>query len=129
MKLGLVINPMAGIGGAVGLKGSDGREIVEQALDKGAHPRAQERTLAALSRFKDCAPGPVFTAAGTMGQDVLANAGIETAVVYTPASQMTTANDTQNAVYALCEKSIDLLMFAGGDGTARDVLNALTAWL
>lgn len=125
MKLGLVINPMAGIGGAVGLKGSDGREIVEQALDKGAQPRAQERTLAALSRFKDCAPGPVFTAAGAMGHEILSKAGIETEVVYSPASQITTANDTQNAVYALCEKSIDLLMFAGGDGTARDVLNAL----
>lgn len=125
MKLGLVINPMAGIGGAVGLKGSDGREIVEQALHKGALPRAQERALAALSRFRDCVPGTVFTAAGSMGQDVLDKAGIETEVVYSPASQNTTANDTRNAVYALCEKSIDLLLFAGGDGTARDVLDAL----
>jgi len=125
VKLGLVINPMAGIGGAVGLKGSDGREIVERALDKGAHPRAQERVLAALSPFKDCVPGPVFTAAGAMGHEVLDKAGIETEVVYSPASQKTTANDTRNAVYALCEKSIDLLLFAGGDGTARDVLDAL----
>ena len=125
MKLGLVINPMAGIGGAVGLKGSDGRDIVEQALDKGARPRAQQRTLAALSQFKDCVAEPVFTAAGEMGHEVLDQAGMEAEVVYSPASQSTTANDTQNAVYALCEKSIDLLIFAGGDGTARDVLNAL----
>ena len=125
MKLGLVINPMAGIGGAVGLKGSDGRDIVQQALNKGALPRAQERALAALSRFRDSVPGPVFTAAGAMGQDVLDKAGIAAEVVYTPASQMTTANDTRNAVLALCEKSIDLLLFAGGDGTARDVLDAL----
>jgi len=125
VKLGLVINPMAGIGGAVGLKGSDGREIVEQALEKGAHPHAQERALAALSRFKDCAPEMIYTAAGAMGHDVLTNAGIKTQVVYSPASRITTANDTQNAVIALCENSIDLLMFAGGDGTARDVLNAL----
>ena len=125
MKLGLVINPMAGIGGTVGLKGSDGRAIVEQALDKGAQPLAQQRTLAALSQFKDCVVEPVITAAGAMGQEILDHAGIEAEVVYSPASRNTTANDTQNAVYALCEKSIDLLMFAGGDGTARDVLNAL----
>jgi len=74
VKLGLVINPMAGIGGAVGLKGSDGREIVEQALDKGAHPHAQDRALTAVSRFKDCAPDMVYTAAGAMGHDVLINA-------------------------------------------------------
>jgi predicted polyphosphate/ATP-dependent NAD kinase len=116
---------MAGIGGAVGLKGSDGREIVERALDKGAMPRAQERVLAALSRFRDFAPVPVFTAGGLMGRDVLDRAGIESEVVYSPASQITTANDTRKAVYALCEKSIDLLLFAGGDGTARDVLDAL----
>ena len=125
MKLGLVINPMAGIGGTVGLKGSDGRALVEQALDKGARPLAQQRTLAALSRFKDCVAGPVLTAAGAMGQEILDHAGIEAEAVYSPASRNTTANDTRNAVYALCEKSIDLLMFAGGDGTARDVLNAL----
>jgi len=125
VKLGLVINPMAGIGGTVGLKGSDGRAIVEQALDKGARPQAQQRTLAALFQFKDCVAEPVFTAAGAMGHEVLDQAGMEAEVVYSPASQSTTANDTQNAVYALCEKSIDLLMFAGGDGTARDVLNAL----
>ena len=116
---------MAGIGGTVGLKGSDGRDIVEQALDKGAHPRAQQRALAALSQFKDCVHQPVFTAAGAMGHDVLAKAGIDTEVVYTAASEITTANDTQDAVIALCDRSIDLLLFAGGDGTARDVLNAL----
>jgi predicted polyphosphate/ATP-dependent NAD kinase len=125
VKLGLVINPMAGVGGTVGLKGSDGRDIVEQALDKGALPRAQQRALAALSQFKDFVHQPVFTAAGAMGYEVLGKAGIDAEVVYTAASEITTANDTQDAVIALCDKSIDLLLFAGGDGTARDVLNAL----
>ncbi|MBT8129699.1 MAG: ATP-NAD kinase family protein [Gammaproteobacteria bacterium] len=125
VKLGLVINPLAGIGGAVGLKGSDGQDIVQQALDRGAHPLAQERTVAALSGFGDSAPVPVYTAAATMGQDALTRAGIESAVVYTPAGRHTTAEDTRNAVTALCEQGIDLLLFAGGDGTARDVLNAL----
>lgn len=125
MKLGLVINPMAGIGGAVGLKGSDGSDIVALALERGAHPHAQERALAALTRFRHDAPEPVFTAAGAMGQAVLDQAGIGNEVVYTPVNAVTNAADTRNAVAALCEHAIDLLLFAGGDGTARDVLNAL----
>ena len=125
MKLGLVINPLAGIGGAVGLKGSDGREIVEQALQKGAHPHAQQRALSALSRMKASVPQPVYTAAGAMGYDALSHAGIAAQVVYRPAGKETTATDTEQAVMALCESGVDLLMFAGGDGTARDVLNAL----
>ena len=125
LKLGLVINPMAGIGGSVGLKGSDGSDIVEQALAKGAQPLAEERTLSALSRIRDCVPGPVYTAAGAMGYDALSKAGIDAEVVYRAAGQVTRASDTLNAVTALCQQGIDLLMFAGGDGTARDVLNAL----
>jgi predicted polyphosphate/ATP-dependent NAD kinase len=125
VKLGLVINPMAGIGGTVGLKGSDGRDIVEQALAKGAHPLAQDRTLSALSRIRDCVPEPVYTAAGSMGHDALNKAGIGAEVVYSAAGEVTSASDTLNAVAALCQQGIDLLMFAGGDGTARDVLNAL----
>ena len=125
MRLGLVINPMAGIGGAVGLKGSDGSEIVARAMGRGAQPHAQERALAALSQFSDFAPAPVYTAGGPMGQDVLNQAGVAGEVVYRPAGDTTTAADTVNAVSALCERSIDLLLFAGGDGTARDVLDAL----
>jgi len=125
VKLGLVINPLAGIGGAVGLKGSDGREIVEQALQKGAHPLAQQRALSALSRMKASVPQPVYTAGGAMGYDALSHAGITAQVVYSPAGEETTASDTEQAVIALCESGVDLLMFAGGDGTARDVLNAL----
>ena len=125
MKLGLVINPMAGIGGAVGLKGSDGNDIVAEALDRGAQPHAQERALAALSRFREFAPEPVYTAAGPMGHDVLDEAGIRSQIVYTPEHATTSAVDTENAVVSLVENAIDLLLFAGGDGTARDVLNAL----
>jgi predicted polyphosphate/ATP-dependent NAD kinase len=125
VKLGLVINPLAGIGGAVALKGSDGRDIVEQALAKGAHPLAQQRTLSALSVIRDVVPGPVYTAAGAMGGDTVSAAGIDVEFVYSPSDPFTDARDTIRAVTALCDHGIDLLMFAGGDGTARDVLTAL----
>ena len=123
MKLGLVINPLAGIGGTVGLKGSDGRAIVDEALARGAHPLAQQRTLSALSSMGDSIP-PITTAGAAMGADVLAQAGISSEVVYTPGED-TTAEDTRQSVIALCEAGVDLLLIAGGDGTARDVLNAL----
>lgn len=124
MKLGLIINPMAGIGGAVGLKGSDGREIVEQALAQGAEPKAGERVSLAMEKLAAVIEQPILTVAGAMGADVLEQAGIAHQVVM-QTSVETSSNDTCNAVLKLCENQIDLLLFAGGDGTARDVLDAL----
>ena len=124
MKLGLIINPMAGIGGTVGLKGSDGREIVEQALSQGAQPKAGERVSLALEKLAAVIGQPVLTVNGAMGADVLEQAGIAHEVVM-QTDEETSAGDTYQAVLKLCEKNIDLLMFAGGDGTARDVLDAL----
>lgn len=125
MKLGLVINPLAGIGGTVGLKGSDGRDIVDQALAKGARPLAQQRAQSALAAISSSVPGPVYTAAGAMGEDALNSVGIDAVVVYTPAEAVTSASDTVKAVMACCQQGVDLLVFAGGDGTARDILDAL----
>jgi len=124
MRLGLIINPMSGIGGTVGFKGSDGREIVEQALVQGAQPKAGERVLLAMEKLTDVIKQPILTVAGAMGADVLEQAGIAHKVIM-QTSVETTANDTEKAVLELCDNNIDLLMFAGGDGTARDVLDAL----
>lgn len=124
--IGLVINPFAGLGGAVGLKGSDGRETRELALAKGAQPRAQERTavaLALLDTYQDKIHW--VTAAGAMGEDTLLKLGLSPQVVYQPAETQTEASDTQAAVQALLESDIDLLVFAGGDGTARDVYSVV----
>ena len=124
--IGLVINPFAGLGGAVGLKGSDGRETRELALAKGAQPRAQERTavaLALLDTYQDKIHW--VTAAGAMGEDTLLKLGLSPQVVYQPAEIQTEASDTQAAVQALLESDIDLLVFAGGDGTARDVYSVV----
>ncbi|MGB5398544.1 MAG: NAD(+)/NADH kinase, partial [Gammaproteobacteria bacterium] len=128
MKLGLIINPLAGIGGSVALKGSDGAAIVEQALARGAKPMAGERTLAALQCLAGKSGVALKTAGDAMGEDVLKQLGMACEVVYRAAdNNHTTAQDTQAAVRALLASGIDLLVFAGGDGTARDVLNALSA--
>lgn len=123
-RLGLIINPVAGVGGAVALKGSDG--VVEQALALGAVPQAQNKTALALEpllALKDKLQ--ILTVAGAMGADLLASLGFNFQVCYTPKSSQTTAEDTEQAAAALAEQGVDLLLFAGGDGTARNICAAV----
>jgi predicted polyphosphate/ATP-dependent NAD kinase len=129
MKLGFVINPYAGIGGAVALKGSDGRAIVEQALSRGASPQAQKRASAAMQKLtvdRDILSGAsILTAAGGMGEDVLRALDLPCEVVY-QGEQQSSAVDTKNTIRLFAQQQVDLIVFVGGDGTARDVLDVLS---
>ena len=122
-RLGVVVNPWAGIGGATALKGSDGLAVRAEALARGAEPRApgrMTRTLAGLA-----SEGlTVLTWGGAMGEDAAAASGLASTVLGAAEGESTGA-DTQRAVRALVAAGIDLLLFAGGDGTARDVASAL----
>ncbi|ART83724.1 ATP-NAD kinase [Oceanisphaera profunda] len=119
-KIGLIINPLAGLGGSVGLKGSDG--LAEQALALGAEPRALQRTGLALAELAAVHQQfTVYTVAGDMGETVCQALKLSYQVCYQPQSGLTTADDTKAAVSQLVAQGIDLLLFAGGDGTARDV--------
>jgi predicted polyphosphate/ATP-dependent NAD kinase len=141
MKIGFLVNPLAGIGGSVALKGSDGSDIVEQALSRGAIPQAGVRALAALQEVSvdDLPPGiSILTAGGDMGERILAgtepkNLGLPCEVVYTRSSDSlndaqsrSTAEDTRNAISEFTRRGVDFIVFAGGDGTARDVLDAIS---
>lgn len=131
-RIGLVINPWAGLGGSVALKGSDGAATVAEALALGAKPQAGKRVAEALSLLTDYAAQLHFvTAAGSMGAQVCDQLGFHHTSVYTPSDlsndPMTTAADTQAAVTAICDQGVDLLLFAGGDGTARDVCSVYPA--
>ncbi len=127
-RIGLIVNPVAGLGGAVGLKGSDG-DLAEKALARGAAPRAAERALAALASLESHGVS-LLTCAGDMGEKATREARIAARVVYTPARNHrgpfgTSAEDTRAAVRALIAEGVDLLLFVGGDGTARDVLEGM----
>jgi len=128
MRLGLVINPLAGIGGTVGLKGSDGDEIVSQAFAKGAVPLAEKRVYDALNLLDRKLTQEILTVNGSMGENVLSSLGLRFAIAHevnTNVLNATTADDTQAAVKAFVKQGVDLIVFAGGDGTATDVYKAL----
>jgi predicted polyphosphate/ATP-dependent NAD kinase len=125
VRLGLVVNPFAGIGGRVGLKGSDGEEVVRRALALGAVPEATPRTVRALERLRGAAAGfELLAAPGPMGEDAARDAGLD-ALVVGEIGERTTPGDTRRIAAAMADRGIDLLLFAGGDGTAADVLAAV----
>jgi len=135
LRIGLIVNPVAGIGGAVGLKGSDGAAIVEEAMKRGAKKRAPLRTLHALEKMQDllgCIEFLCFP--GEMGEDVCRKVGINPTVIDTVIGAdraidmegaKSSAQDTENAALAFREQNVDLILFAGGDGTARNICHAI----
>lgn len=121
--LGLIINPLAGLGGPAALKGSDG--VAAEALARGAEPRAAERTRIALECLRPVAGRLAFvTFPGAMGADLLGELGYAHRVLGSLGAGPTTAEDTRAAVRALQDAGCALILFAGGDGTARDVCAA-----
>jgi predicted polyphosphate/ATP-dependent NAD kinase len=119
-KLGFLINPVAGVGGSVALKGSDG--VALQALALGAKPQAHLRAKQALEVLLPYKSQiTLLTASGEMGEQCARALGFTVNVVYENESDITSAKDTENSVKALINAGIDILLFAGGDGTARDI--------
>ena len=125
-KLGLIVNPLAGVGGSVALKGSDGADTVQQALALWAIPRAGERAQQALGVLAgldfECYSYPA-----EMGELAALAAGIKPRVLGRIRQGETTAEDTQRAVVDLLAVGVDLILFAGGDGTARDLYSVIDA--
>ena len=126
-RIGLIVNPIAGLGGTVGLKGSDGADTVRQALAQGARPQANARTIRTLelARSRAAETFELLTPAGSMGEEAACAAGFSPSVLALPVTGSTTAQHTRAAIGELLERGVDLLVFAGGDGTARDVCETL----
>lgn len=119
--LGFVINPIAGMGGSVALKGTDG-DAYRLARSKGAMPLANGRAVRALSNLD----GDIgfLTAAGEMGARTLEEMGLKREVVWKPQGE-SAAEDTRQTCRLFVERGVDLIVFCGGDGTARDVLDSV----
>ena len=124
-RIGLIVNPVAGLGGRVGLKGSDGEEIQARARAMGAVPQAQARAQAALLALRSLPEIELLTAPSEMGENVARSCGFSPQVVGRIEAGHTTAHDTQSAARTMKERGVELLLFAGGDGTARDIYQAV----
>jgi len=124
--LGLIVNPLAGIGGTVGLKGSDGLATVQKAFALGATRVSPHRAVEALRELSDLrCELELITYPAEMGEDEARESGFEPTVVGSIVSGHTTASDTQRAAIEIVKHTVDLLLFVGGDGTARDIYEAI----
>ena len=128
VRLGLLVNPDAGLGGRLGLKGSDGQ--AELARSMGAEDRSGPRMRAMLEHFSSIHRAGFediswVTSEGRMGTEWFPEAEIGSISTVHSSSRGTSAADTQDAVNSLLESEINLLVYAGGDGTTRDVVAAL----
>ncbi|MEA1924264.1 MAG: ATP-NAD kinase family protein [Candidatus Altiarchaeota archaeon] len=122
MKIGFLVNPIAGMGGLVGLKGTDG--VVDEAVERGAKPVVPARAGEALDEVER--DGFIFLCcAGPMGADLLEGCGFDYEIVYEPTSRKTTGVDTVNTCRVFLKNDVDLVFFCGGDGTARDIYSVV----
>lgn len=127
-KLGLIINPIAGMGGSVGLKGTD--HVVAEAIRRGAVPTAEKRTEQALTELLPLKDQFVFYSyPGEMGGELAERMGFSVVLLKKPAEKLdknqTDASDTVTLAKQLLDERVDIILFAGGDGTARNVYEAV----
>ncbi len=125
-KLGFIVNPIAGMGGIVGLKGTDGEEILKKAIELGAKPVAPQRaeeTLEILLQIKDHLE--LITYPHDMGENEAKNVGFSPVVIGNIVPGKTTADDTRRAAKEMQKLKVELIMFCGGDGTACDIYEAI----
>jgi predicted polyphosphate/ATP-dependent NAD kinase len=128
-KIGFVINPISGMGGKVGLKGTDG--VLDQAIKLGAKSVAPEKAYETLKEFisNNSKNHDIkwYTCKGIMGSDILDKVDIKNfEIVYSPLKEKTASDDTKNACKQFLDKNVDLILFCGGDGTARDIFTVIS---
>jgi predicted polyphosphate/ATP-dependent NAD kinase len=124
-RLGLIANPVAGMGGRVGLQGTDGATVLAEARRRGAVPIAHDRARRALDALKrESSAFDLLAAPGAMGETDAVACGFSPRVLGGERTE-TTAEDTRAAARAMADAGVELLLFAGGDGTARDIFDAV----
>ncbi len=124
--MGFIVNPIAGMGGRVGLKGTDG--VYRKALELGAKPVSPSRAVMFLGEMREMIEGEdvkIVTCPKSMGEEEVREAGLSAEVLDIPIGEETTAEDTKEAVKRMLKIGVELLVFVGGDGTARDIYDAL----
>ncbi len=132
--IGFIVNPIAGMGGKVALKGTDG--VVEEAVKRGAKPVAPDVARLFLREIDDEIRDKIefITGPAELGEKYLKGSGFAYSVIrhrrigYRRIGDVTlpdtTSSDTKELAKRMAE-TVELIVFAGGDGTARDVFEAI----
>ncbi len=123
IRIGLIINPIAGMGGRVGLKGTDG--LADRARALGALPLAPDKAARALTPLMGEKDICIMAPPGAMGAGAAQGCGLKVDILDMVFPEATAGRDTIDAAKQLKALNVDLLLFAGGDGTARDVCSAV----
>ncbi|MBN8867797.1 MAG: NAD(+)/NADH kinase [Solirubrobacterales bacterium] len=123
-RIGLIVNPIAGMGGKVGLRGTDGSWRQQRARELGATEMAAERAGIALDRLREQGDLALTVAGGAMGEKVAREHGFEAEVAGEFGCE-TSPEDTREAALAMADSGVELILFAGGDGTARVIRESI----
>ncbi len=123
-KVGLIVNPIAGMGGSVGLKGTDG--VLAEAVKRGSVPKALDKTEIAIEQLKERENViHIITCSGEMGENALKKYNFNKKIIYSLTNNQTNSQDTIEAAKKMVEEKVDIIIFTGGDGTARDICKAV----
>ena len=127
LKLGFIVNPLAGLGGSRGLKGSDGETLrsLTRSMTDAEKRRSNDRAARAMRQLVNLEGVEVVTWSGVMGGDLCADLGLTHRVIGSSDSTLTDAVDTRRAADKILSAAVDVLVFAGGDGTARDIYDVV----
>ena len=117
-RIGFIVNPVAGMGGTVGLKGTDGELVLKRAISLGAKPISKQRAETFLHELKEANDLHLLVGAGEMGEFEAKKCGLSVEVIGKP-KEITTSIDTQAIAKHMLTLGVNLLVFCGGDGTAR----------
>ena len=124
-KIGLIVNPISGLGGPAGFKGTDEYWIVKKSLEMGYKPISPAKTVKALNSLKMRCDVSIITCPGEMGEIECKKADVKYEVIDVKISNPTTRNDTIICAREIMLKRPRLIVFSGGDGTAADILNSI----
>ena len=119
LKIGFFVNPVSGVGGPLGLKGSDSENIWSY-INSVSELSSFSRTSDMLDRIDSniFEKFTLITSSGYLGEYVINDKNIDYDIVYTPEINQTTKNDTVNLLHQFIEHNVDLILYAGGDGTS-----------
>ncbi|MHA1629377.1 MAG: ATP-NAD kinase family protein, partial [Candidatus Heimdallarchaeota archaeon] len=127
LLIGFIINPIAGVGGRIGLKGSDNAEEVWEKLASGEGKKVSleraERFLKTIPELKEKIN--FLTYEGEMGADVLKKEGFNFEIIGKIQGERPTREDTIRAARECLKRGVKLVVFFGGDGTACDMFEAV----